>query len=436
MQERATRLTRRCLGFAAAAALAAPSVVRAQVTTLTIWHDLGDNGITWFERMGQAFAQVRPGVAIRSQSFPTEQWFGRVIGAINTNSAPDLIFNNYERVIRIQSQTNRVMDLRPVLEGVRDRDFLSEQDLRVGTFRDRLIIIPTQRVQMAMGTRLSWLRRVGESAPPDTWEDVRRVAQKFREGDPDGNGRADTFPFALQAARPRDLVHMLDLFTFGAGLTHTLIDPAGNITIDQPEHATVLAEFLRTYSTYRWVPPDTVNHSFTEMYQVIEGGRAGMFRVGDWNVRRWDGANTIGGDFVSHPWPRFFPNRDNAVVIAGMRGVGVPENAPNRALSVEFARFMLTRPAQQASLEVMGSAVRKDLDVSSLSERQQWFARARHRLVAYDFPEATHAFYPELEAGFHRRLLAAIGSPPRDHEVFIRELAREMRDTARRLSRG
>ena len=115
MQERATRLTRRCLGFAAAAALAAPSVVRAQVTTLTIWHDLGDNGITWFERMGQAFAQVRPGVAIRSQSFPTEQWFGRVIGAINTNSAPDLIFNNYERVIRIQSQTNRVMDLRPVL---------------------------------------------------------------------------------------------------------------------------------------------------------------------------------------------------------------------------------------------------------------------------------------------------------------------------------
>jgi ABC-type glycerol-3-phosphate transport system substrate-binding protein len=161
-----------------------------------------------------------------------------------------------------------------------------------------------------------------------------------------------------------------------------------------------------------------------------------MFRVGDWNVRRWDQANTIGGDFVSHPWPKFFPSRDAAVVIGGMRGVGIPENAPNLALSVEFARFMLTRPAQQASLEVMGSAVRKDLDVSSLSERQQWFARAQHRLVAYDFPEATHSYYPELEAQYHRRLLAAITSPPRDHEVFIRDLARDMRDTAQRLARG
>ncbi len=67
---------------------------------------------------------------------------------------------------------------------------------------------------------------------------------------------------------------MLDLFIFGAGLQHTLLDPQGNVTIDQPEHALVLGEFLRTYSTYRFVPPDTINHSFTEMYQVIEGGAA------------------------------------------------------------------------------------------------------------------------------------------------------------------
>jgi ABC-type glycerol-3-phosphate transport system substrate-binding protein len=220
-----------------AAGLAMPAIARAQGATLTIWHDLGDNGVNWFERMGRAFAEVRPGVTIRSQSFPTDQWFGRVIGAINTNSAPDLIFNNYERVIRIQTQTNRVMDMRPVLEGVADRDFLSPEDLRVGTFRDRMIIIPMQRVQMALGTRLSWLQRVGESAPPVTWEDVRRVSQKFIQGDPDGNGRADTFPFALQAARPRDLIHMLDLFIFGAGLQHTLINPAG---VQQQIHGNVL----------------------------------------------------------------------------------------------------------------------------------------------------------------------------------------------------
>jgi ABC-type glycerol-3-phosphate transport system substrate-binding protein len=424
------KITRRQgAALAAASLLARPAI--AQAATLTIWHDLGDNGVNWFNRVGEAFAKVRPNTTVRSLSFPTDQWFGRVIGAINTNSAPDLIFNNYERVIRIQSQTSKVADLRGTLAEVSDRAFLSEDDQRVATYRERMIILPVQRVQMALGARRSWLDKVGEAFPA-TWEDTRRVAEKFKANDPDGNGRADTFGFALQAARPRDLIHMLDLFIFGSGLRHTLVDPAGQVTIDQPAHAEVLGEFLRTYSTYGMVAPDTVNHSFTEMYQVIEGGRGGMFRVGDWNVGRWDRPDMLGGDFVTGPWPAF-GGRPNSVVIGGMRGVAVPENAPNRALSAEFARFLLGAEAQQASLEVMGAAVRKDLDVGRLSPRQQWFARAEHRLAAYDFPESIHPWYPELEAAYHRRLLGAIAAPPRDMAAFIAESAQQMRAQVARL---
>jgi ABC-type glycerol-3-phosphate transport system substrate-binding protein len=225
---------------------------------------------------------------------------------------------------------------------------------------------------------------------------------------------------------------MLDLFVFGSGLRHTLIDPEGNIVVDRPAHAQVLEEFLKTYSTYKYVAPDTVNHSFTEMYQVIEGGRAGFFRVGDWNVRRWD-SQALNGDFVSGPWPKFDAARDNAVVIGGMRGIAVPENSPNRAIAIEFAKFMLTKEAQQASLETIGAAVRKDLDVAKLSERAQFFAAPKGRLVAYDFPESIHAFYPELEAAYHRKLLAGIANPPADWKKFITETAGEMRELAKKL---
>jgi len=169
------------------------------------------------------------------------------------------------------------------------------------------------------------------------------------------------------------------------------------------------------------------------MYQVIQGGRGGMFRVGDWNVRGWDNANSLGGDFVSGPWPKFAANRDNAVVIGGMRGVAVPENSPNRALAIEFAKFLLGKEAQQASLELVGAGVRKDLNVDALSPRQQYFARAQHRLVAYDFPESIHTFYPELEAAFHRKLLAGIAAPPADWKPFIAETAKEMRELAAKL---
>jgi ABC-type glycerol-3-phosphate transport system substrate-binding protein len=409
----------------------------AQAQQLTVWHDLGDNGINWFQRMSDEFARGRPGVSVRSLSFPTDQWFGRAISAINTGTAPDLIYNNYERVIRVQSQTSKLVDMRAVLDASPDKGFLGADELRVATYRDRMLIIPIQRVQMALGVRKSWLDRAGEPFPA-TWEDVRRVAAKFKASPPPGATAGNVFAFALQAAKPRDLIHMLDLFTFGSGLRHTLIDPDGKITIDQPGHAQVLQEFLRTYTSYGFVAPDTINHSFTEMYQVIEGQRAGMFRVGDWNVRRWEGANMLAGDFVTGPWPRFAADRANAVVAGGMRGVAIPENAPNRALAQEFARFMLSKPAQQASLEIMGAFVRNDLDTAALSERQRWFARADYKLVPYDFPEATHPWYPELEAAFHRRLLAGLAAPPAngDWTPFIQATAREMRETAQRLARG
>ena len=407
----------------------------AAAQELVVWHDLGENGIRWFSAMSAEFAKTRPGVTVRSINYPTEQWFGRSISALNTNTAPDLLFNNYERVIRVEDQTRKLMDLTPVLAQVADKGFLSETDLDVATHGKKMIILPTQRVQMALGVRKSWLDKVGEKFPV-TWDDAKRVATKFRDNDPDGNGTANTFGFALQAAKPRDLIHMLDLFVFGSGLKHTLIDPQGRIVIDQPRHAQVLEEFLRTYSDYRFVAPDTINHSFPEMYQVIEGSRAGMFRVGDWNVKKWDGPTVLKGDFVIGPWPSFDASRRSAVVIGGMRGVAVPENSPNRALALEFAKFLLGKEAQQASLELLGAAVRKDLNVSALSPRQQYFARAEHRLAAYDFPESVHTFYPELEAAFHRKLLSGIANPPRDWKPFIAETAREMRELAARLGRN
>ena len=243
--------------------LAAPFVraARAQDRTLQVWHDLGENGTKWFAEAATAFAAEEPGVQVRAVSYPTDQWFGRSIGALNTGTGPDLLFNNYERVIRVATQTSKVADMRPVLAAAAGRGAtLSDDDLRVATYAGRMVILPVQRVQMAFGVRTSWLERVGEPFPR-TWADARRVGQKFQ-----GEGGSKQFGFALQAAKPRDLVHMLDLFTFGAGLRHTLVDPGGKVVFNEPQHAEVLEGFLRVFTTDRLVAPDTINHSFGEMY--------------------------------------------------------------------------------------------------------------------------------------------------------------------------
>lgn len=419
--------------FVLGGAMAAPfvSVARA-AEPLTIWHDLGENGGKWFGAMAEQFATSHAGFTLRATNFPTDQWFGRSIAAINTDTAPDLIFNNYERVIRVATQTNRIMDLKSTLAALPDTRFLSEEDLRVSTYDGKMIILPVHRVQMGFGVRKSWLERVGETFPA-TWDDTKRVAMKFRDGHPDGDPKSTVFAFALEAAKPRDLIHMLDLFVFGTGLRHSLVDPTGKVVIDEPRHAVVLEEFLKIYTSYKFVAPDTINHSFGEMYQMIEGGRAGMFRVGDWNVGKWD-KQALNGDFLVGPWPRFFPDLKNGVVIGGMRGVAVPENAPQKALALEFAAYMLSPEAQQASLSIMGAAVRKDLDASALSERQRFFAKPEGVLYAYDFPESVLTWYPELEAAFHRELLNGISNPPPDWKPFIAATAEKMRSQAAQLA--
>ncbi len=414
------------------AAAAALVLGHASAQELVVWHDLGDNGIKWFQTLSAEFAKTRPGVTVKSVSYPTDQWFGRSISALNTDTAPDLLFNNYERVIRVADQTGKLMDLKPVLASMSDKAFVTEDDLRVATHGSKMIILPIQRVQMGFGVRKSWLDKVGEKFPA-TWADMQRVAVKFRDNDPDGDGRANTFGLALEAAKPRDLIHMLDLFMFGSGLRNTLVDTSGKVVIDEPAHAKVLEEVLKAFTEYKYVAPDTINHSFGEMYQVIEGGKAGMFRVGDWNVKKWDTPAVLNGDFLVGPWPAF-DGRKNAVVIGGMRGVAVPENSPNKAIAVEFAKFMLGKPAQQASLDNIGSAVRKDLDLSALSERQKYFALANHNLAAYDFPESVHLWYPELEAAYHRKLLGALAKPPANWKAFIGETAAEMRELQAKLS--
>lgn len=415
---------------------AASTVLMASAASsqeLVVWHDLGDNGIAWFQELSDLYAADHPGVTITSVSFPTDQWFARVIAAINTDTAPDLIYNNYERVIRIENQTDRIADLSGLMAAQGDLPFLTETDLGVSQYDGKMIILPIQRVQMGFGVRASWLEAVGEEFP-QTWDDVQRIAVEFQTQDPDGNGRDDTYGLALQAANPRDLIHMLDLYTFGAGLRHTLIDPQGNIVIDEPSHKAVLTEFLKTFTDYALVSPDTVNHSFGDMYQLIEGGRAGMFRVGDWNVNKWDGADVLNGDFVIGEWPSQVDGFDNAVVIGGMRGVAVPENSPNRAIAEDFAAFMLTQQAQSAALRNVGSSVRGDFPIEGLSERRMYFAQPQHNLNAYDFPESVHSFYPELEADFHRALLEALVNPPSDWSAFIDATAVQMRERVSELS--
>ena len=68
------------------AAVAALAASHTSAQEIVVWHDLGDNGIKWFQAAGAEFAKTRPGVTVKSVSYPTDQWFGRAVSSINTDT--------------------------------------------------------------------------------------------------------------------------------------------------------------------------------------------------------------------------------------------------------------------------------------------------------------------------------------------------------------
>lgn len=428
------RITRTSAVLLGATALGCVLAGAAGAEELVIWHDKGDDGIRMIEQMAEVYARTNPDITIRSLSFPTEQWFSKVIAALNTNTAPDIIFNDDSRIVRIQQTTGKLEEMTPQIEAMsaEDRAFLTEADKIAGTLEGRLLMVPFQRTIAGWGIRKSWLDKVGETFPV-TWADTLRVAQKFQTGDPDGNGKNDTYGMAWQAGNAGSMFGgSINLLAFGTGADHALIDEDAKVVITEPAVAKPTIEFLKLFTEYKLVAPDTVNHTFVDMYQLIEGGRAGMFRVGNWNVGKWD-KETITGDYVVGAFPQFIGDQKGSMVIGSVRGMAVPTNSPHKEAAKKFVGFLVDKDAQQFSLENMGGVVRTDLDTSKVTPSLRPFVDPDTRLASTDFMTAQYPWYPALQETYYKMLTGAISSPPADWDAWLAETAASLQAEVEKL---
>ena len=99
-----------CIAGAFVMGLISAGGLRAQ--EIMIWHDKGEDGLRMIEQMAELYKKDHPGVTVKSLSMPTEQWFSRSIAALNTNTAPDILFNDNARIVQIQQSTGKLADLK------------------------------------------------------------------------------------------------------------------------------------------------------------------------------------------------------------------------------------------------------------------------------------------------------------------------------------
>src|SRR4029450_1631829 len=185
------------------------------------------------------------------------------IAALNTNTAPDILFNDNARIVKIQQSTGKLSDLKPQADQLPadDKKFIPPGDWAASTFKDRVIQIPFQRTITGLGVRKSWLAQGGEEAPK-TWDDLVRIGKKFQDDDPDGNGKKDTFGVAMQAGdAPSITGGGINLLVYGNGLPHPLVNENGEIVIDRPDVAKAGTENGKLFTHSQLVSPATLSDS-------------------------------------------------------------------------------------------------------------------------------------------------------------------------------
>src|SRR5262249_9779246 len=152
-----------------------------------------------------------------------------------------------------QQSTNKLSDLKAQLDKIApaDRAALNAGDLAASTYKDRVLMIPFQRVIAGWGVRKSWLAAVNEPFP-NTWDDVVRVAKKFQATDAGHNGLKNVFGIAMQAGdAPSIAGGGINLLVYGNGGKHPLVDETGDVVIDRPEVAKPTIEYLKLFTEYK-----------------------------------------------------------------------------------------------------------------------------------------------------------------------------------------
>src|SRR5256886_8693638 len=195
--------------------------------------------------------------------------------------------------------------------------------------------------------RSDWLAKLNLQ-PPKTWQDVAVVAKAFTAGDPDGNGKADTYGLAVPGATTRGYVSWYwSTFFWQAGGEYFKDAGGGKFSASVNSDAGVLATtaFKELFCGSKVVQPSALNDTTTETNKAFQTGVTGMYYTGPYAFATMDNSAVKGKYTVVAPPPgpggaKTLAEGTNIYLMAGSR--------PNAAQ--KLAEFMITPEAQNIGL--------------------------------------------------------------------------------------
>lgn len=394
---------------------------------LTVWHDKGEDGRKYFQELNQMYQQINPYVEIRDVSLTTDDWFERVEQAIASEEPPDLVFNDASRIIEVQGRTGGFIALEEVLAQTEGKNFVQEGDLETALSDGKLIVLPVNRIMTGLGVRKSMLAEVGGRFP-ETWADFLGLAQAMTGAERYG------FAFHLE---PNDSVELVQMLMHGSGLRDVWLTEAPQLRPHflEPDRLEPIREIAGLYNAAGVMPKEAVAQDYEQMYGVVESGRAAMFRVGNWNVARWDHHPVLGGDYEVGPFPALAPGLKQSFVLGNVRGFAIPEHAANAEHAKQFVKAVLSRSAQESSFRYFGSTLRSDLQME-ISPAMKPFFDPKYAVQPADTYNNRLPYYNEINDVLKRMMSDVYRRPAGETEALLRAGAGEIAGLIERRERG
>lgn len=147
------------------------------------------------------------------------------------------------------------------------------QVIKNNTVDGKLVSVPTSVDVGLLYYRTDLLKKYGFAQPPDTWEELTKMARTIQDGER-ATGDGDFYGYLWQGKDEGVVVNALEwIFSYGGG---SIIESDGRISIGNPRAIDALnraREWLGTIS-----PADTLTYAEEECRNIFENGHSAFMR--------------------------------------------------------------------------------------------------------------------------------------------------------------
>ncbi|MTI62137.1 MAG: sugar ABC transporter substrate-binding protein [Firmicutes bacterium] len=334
-------------------------------TTLEIWHrgDMAYNEA--YNQIGKKFTEENPDIKVNFILYPKLE--DKLITAGMADTLPDAwildtvttgkwVLNEFVSKVYKKQFSDKILDV--CWETTRGLD---------GEYYG----IPWSVQGMGIYYRQDWLDKLGLEFPK-TWDELVEVTRQFTYGDPDGDGKDNTYGIGLYGASTRGYGYWtLQNFLWQAGgsIVKSLDNGKFVANLNNEETIKTLKFLHDLVYKHKVVPPGVSSVQSTEVYSSFQNGLVGMVFHGNYKNSTY--ADSLGRENVG-----------TAIMPAGSEGsfaLGEGENiyisrdTKNYKAIIKLAKFMTSLEIQKFGMQIKPSnpvrlSVRKDIDVIEVTE--------------------------------------------------------------------